>query len=160
MSSPFHEHLHGVPPQTGLLPEDLLLQHQAFSVAVVPLQSFGDEVQAAWTQTQTQTQMTESGLWTLLMTERRADGDGLRTGVVTEGVEDGDEVVQAGPVVRVTVQSLLKGVSSQRNAHQPHGHLADFVPHVDIGGIQHDGLGREERTLKIDTQLHKTRYQT
>lgn len=156
MSSPFHKHLHGVPPQTGLLLEDLLLQHQAFSVTVVPLQSFGDEVQTAWKKTQ----MTESRLWTLLMTKRRAHGDGLRTGVVTEGVEDSDEVVHAGPVVRVTVQSLLKGMSSQRNAHQPHSHLPDFVPHVHIGRIQHDGLRREQRMLKTDTQLHKTRYQT
>lgn len=34
--SPFHEHLHGVPLQTGLLLKDFLLQHQAFSVTVIP----------------------------------------------------------------------------------------------------------------------------
>ena len=53
--SPFGEHLHGVPLQTGLLLEDLLLQHQAFGVAVILLQRFGDEVQTVCNHTHTHT---------------------------------------------------------------------------------------------------------
>lgn len=72
-------------------------------------------------------------------------GDGRRTGVVGEGVEDGDQVVQAGPVVGVTVQPLLEGVAGQGDTHEPQGHLPDLVPHVDVGGVQHDGLeGNQE----------------
>ncbi len=78
-------------------------------------------------------------------TEERAFEDVLHTGVVTECVENSYEVVQAGPVVWVTVQSLLKGMSSQRNAHKSHSHLTDFIPHVHVSGIQHDGLRKEQR---------------
>lgn len=46
--SPFHEHLHCVPLQTGLLLKDFLLQHQTFSVAMILLEGFADEVQTAW----------------------------------------------------------------------------------------------------------------
>lgn len=71
-------------------------------------------------------------------------GDVLHTGVVTECVEDSYEVVQAGPVVWVTMQSLLKGMSSQRNAHQSHSHLTNLVPHVHISGVQHNSLRTEQ----------------
>lgn len=47
VASPFQEHLHGVPLQTGLLLKDLLLQHEAFSVTMIPLQGFGNKVQTA-----------------------------------------------------------------------------------------------------------------
>jgi len=82
------------------------------------------------------------------------------TGVVAERVEDGDEVVQAGPVVRVAMQTLLEGVACQRETHQLHRHLTDLVPHVDVGGVQHHGLderGKErerewERERKRETE--------
>lgn len=63
-----------------------------------------------------------------------------RTGVVAEGVENSDEVVQAGPVVRVAVQTLLEGVSGQRDANESYSQQPDFIPHVHIRGIQHNGL--------------------
>lgn len=81
------------------------------------------------------------------MTEERAYDDVLHTGVVTEGVENSDEVVQAGPVVWVTVQSLLKGMSSQRNAQESHSHLPNLVPHVHVSGIQHNSLKKEEQKM-------------
>lgn len=67
------------------------------------------------------------------------------TGVVAQRVEDSDEVVQAGPVVRIAVKTLLEGVPRQRDAHQLHGYLTDLVPHVHVGGVQHHGLDRRER---------------
>lgn len=79
--------------------------------------------------------------------------DVLHTGVVTECVENSYEVVQAGPVVWVTVQSLLKGMSSQRNAHQSHSHLTNFVPHVHISGIQNNCL-RKEQSRKYGMNTH------
>lgn len=72
--------------------------------------------------------------------EQRACDDILHTSIVAECVKNSDEVVQAGPVIQVTVQSLLEGMSSQRNAHQSHSHLTNFVPHVHISGIQHNSL--------------------
>lgn len=129
---PFHEHLHSVPLQAGLLLKDPLLQHQTFSVEVILLQSFGNKVQTPW--------KTGRRLLCCLSRSSGSDGDGGHTGVVTEGVENRDEVVQAGPVVRVAVQSLLKGVSSQRNAHKSQSHLPDFEPHVDVSGVQHYSL--------------------
>ena len=77
--------------------------------------------------------------------EERAHGDVLHTGVVTECVKNSYEVVQAGPVIWVTVQSLLKGMSGQRNAHQSHCQLTNFVPHVHVSGIQHNSLSKERR---------------
>lgn len=76
----------------------------------------------------------------------------IHTGVVTEGVENSDEVVQTGPVIWVTVQSLLKSVSSQRNAHESHSHLSNFVPHVHVGGIQHNGLRKEAGRKRASTR--------
>lgn len=92
------------------------------------------------------------------MTDKRAHDEVLHTGVVTEGVEDTYEVVQAGPVVRVTVQSLLKGMSSQRNAHESHSHLPDFKPHVHVGGVQHNGL-RDGRSRKCEGRFMCTKYE-
>ncbi len=87
-------------------------------------------------------------------TEQRAYDDVLHTGVVTECVENSYEVVQAGPVVRVTAQSLLEGMSSQRNAHQSHSHLTNFVPHVHVSGIQHNCLRKEQsRKYGMNTVL-------
>lgn len=130
--SPFHEHLHGVPLQAGLLLKDPLLQHQSFGVTVISLQSFGDEVQTPW--------KTGGRSLCCLSHSSSRNGDGGPTGVVSEGVENSDEVVQAGPVVWVTVQPLLKGVASQRNAHKSQSQLPDLVPHVDVSGVQHDSL--------------------
>lgn len=87
------------------------------------------------------------------MREERAYDDVLHTSVVTEGVENSDEVVQAGPVVWVTVQSLLKGMSRQRNAHESHSHLPNFVPHVHVSGIQHNGL-KTEQSRKCVSHVH------
>lgn len=67
-------------------------------------------------------------------------GAPLLTGVVSEGVEDSDEVVQAGPVVWVALQTLLEGVAGQRDAEESHGQQPDLKPHVDVGGVQHDSL--------------------
>lgn len=148
---PFHEHLHGVPLQAGLLLKDPLLQYQTFSVKMILLQSFGDEVQTPW--------KTGRRLLCCLSRSSDSDADGGHTGVVAEGVENRDEVVQAGPVVRVAVQSLLKGVSSQRDAHKPQSHLPDFVPHVDISGVQHYSLkqqnGSFNRTSRIMLLPHR-----
>lgn len=82
----------------------------------------------------------------------------LRTGVVAEGVEDTYEVVQAGPVVWVTVQSLLEGVASQRDADESHGHLPNFIPHVDVGGVQHHGL-REGRSRRREGRPLSTKHE-
>ena len=71
------------------------------------------------------------------------------TGVVAKRVEDSDEVVQAGPVVRVAVKTLLEGVPCQRDTHQLHGHLTDLVPHVHVCGVQHHGLDKRSDRERV-----------
>lgn len=85
----------------------------------------------------------------------------LLTGVVGEGVEDGDEVVQAGPVVRVALQTLLEGVAGQRDAEESHSQKPDFKPHVDIGGVQHDGLKdtHENRAILLAPAFTKSIFE-
>lgn len=68
------------------------------------------------------------------MTEERL------TAVVTEYVDNSNDVVQTGPVVGVTLQTLLKGMPRQWNAQQSHSHLTNLVPYVHICGIQHHSL--------------------
>lgn len=79
----------------------------------------------------------------------------LHTAVVTECIEYSYEVVQAGPVVRVTVQSFLECMTSQRNAHQSHSHLTNFVPHVHVSGIQHDSLRTEQSRIYSKTTCQR-----
>lgn len=43
-------------------------------------------------------------------------------------------------MVRVALQTLLEGVAGQGDAEESHGEKPDFKPHVDVGGVQHDGL--------------------
>lgn len=43
-------------------------------------------------------------------------------------------------MVRVALQTLLEGVAGQGDAEESHGQQPDFKPHVDVGGVQHDGL--------------------
>lgn len=62
------------------------------------------------------------------------------TCVVTEAVQNSDEIVQARPVVRVTPKPFLKSMASQGEPDEPQGHVSDFVPKVDICGIQHHCL--------------------
>lgn len=74
--------------------------------------------------------------------------DVLRTCVVAECVQNSYEVVQAWPVVRVAVQTLLKSVTGKRDAHQPYSHLTNFIPQVHISGVQHDCLRIVEKQKK------------
>lgn len=64
----------------------------------------------------------------------------VRTAVVAERVKDSDEAVEARPVVRVTAQAHLEGMTRQWDAHPPQSHLTQLVPHVHISGVQHDSL--------------------
>lgn len=43
-------------------------------------------------------------------------------------------------MVRVAVQTLLKGVSGQRDANESYSQQPDFIPHVHVRGVQHNGL--------------------
>lgn len=69
------------------------------------------------------------------------------TCVITESVQHSDEIIQTRPVVRITPKPFLKSVASQGEADEPQGHVPDFVPKVDICGVQHHGLVCKRRDM-------------
>lgn len=79
------------------------------------------------------------------------------TCVITEGVQNSDEIVQAGPMVRITPKSFLKGMASQGKPDEPQCHVSDFVPEVDVCGVQHHRL---EAVQAEGTCTHMTRLLT
>lgn len=76
------------------------------------------------------------------------------TCVIAEGVQDSDEVVQAGPVVRIAPQPFLKSMASQGDPDEPQGHMSDFIPEVDIRGVQHDCLEAAQRVHTLSRLSH------
>lgn len=79
------------------------------------------------------------------------------TCVITEGVQNSDEIVQAGPVVRITPKSFLKSMASQGKPDEPQCHVSNFVPEVDVCGVQHHCL---EAVQAEGTCIHMTRLLT
>lgn len=43
-------------------------------------------------------------------------------------------------MVRIAPQPFLKSMASQGNSDKPQGHMSNFIPEIDIRGVQHDRL--------------------
>lgn len=52
-------------------------------------------------------------------------------------------------MVRIAPQAFLKSMASQGDPDEPQGDMSNFVPEVDICGVQHDCLEAAQRTHEL-----------
>lgn len=62
-------------------------------------------------------------------------------------------------MVRIAPKPFLKSVASQGDPDEPQGHVSNFIPEVDIRGVQHDCLeGAQTEGIHIQSALLLNRH--